>query len=122
MRDPLDDALGLPPVPREERDVVIPDSVSQDGDYEFARRNIYRLIAKGEDVLDELSDIARVSEHPRAYEVYANMYRSLVETNKDLMGLKKTHQDLQPREGPTSVHNTLVMTSEEVLRMMKEKK
>lgn len=125
MRDPLDDALGLPPIPRQEAEIIVPDATSSDEDYEYARRNLYSLIAKGDVMLDELADIARVSEHPRAFEVYANLYRSLVDTNKDLMNLKKTHRELERPLGdsaPRTVNNTLVATSEEILKMLKEKR
>lgn len=120
MKDPLDDALGLPPMERPEPEITVPDSVSEDGDYEFARRNLYRLISKGEDAFDELREIASISQHPRSFEVLSNLYRSVVEANKDLMALKKTHREVSGDPGPRTVNNNLIMTSDEVLRMIKD--
>lgn len=46
--------------------------------------NIKEVIMKGNDALDDLMVIARISEQPRAYEVLANLIRTLVDANKEL--------------------------------------
>jgi len=122
VKDPLDDAFGLPPMERPEPEITVPESISDDGDYEFARRNLYRLGTKGEDALDELREIAAVSQHARAYEVYSNLFKAVVDANRDVMALKKTHREVSGGSGPKTVNNTLVMTSDEVLRLLKDKK
>lgn len=128
MRDPLDEALGLPPMERPDPEIVVPERETSDVDYEFARESAYRLIAKGEMMLDELGDIARISQHPRAFETYSNLFKSVLDANRELLGLKKTHRDISGQRGGggdgavTNVTNqTLVMTSEEVLRLLKKK-
>ena len=126
MRDPLDEALGLPPMERPEPEVIVPERETSDVDYEFTRESAYRLIAKGEMMLDELGDIARISQHPRAFEVYSNLFKSVMDANKDLLGLKKTQKDISGQRGsgeggPQTVNNTLVATSDEILRLIKGK-
>lgn len=127
MRDPLDEALGLPPMERPEPEIVVPERETSDVDYEFARESAYRLIAKGEMMLDELGDIARISQHSRAFEVYGNLFRSVMDANKELLGLKKTQKDISGQRGsgegggPSTINNTLVATSDEILRMLKSK-
>lgn len=127
LNDPLDQALGLPPMEAPKADVIVPEPISEDDDYEFARASLYRLVAKGELMLDELGDIARISQHPRGFEVYSNLLKAIVDTNKDLMGLKKTAKEVSgvqttpPSQGPQTVNNTLIATSEEILRMIKDK-
>jgi hypothetical protein len=123
MDDPLDDALGLEPLPRKEANITVPATNSDDTDYEFARENMYRLTGKIEQSIDELSEIAYISQHPRAYEVLANLYKTGVEANKEILGLKKVHHSMDPRSnGPTTLNQTLVMTTDEVLQMLKDKR
>lgn len=120
MKDPLDDALGLPPMQREAREVIVPDS--PDSDYQEARKNLFRLIGKAEDHLDELGDIAMISQHPRAYEVYANLLKTTIDANKDLLALAKAQKELDGTAGPKTVNQNLIMTTDEVLRMLKGNK
>ncbi len=123
MKDPLDDALGLPPMPRPARDVIIPEEgTAVDKDYEHARQNLYRLISKAEDHLDELGEIAMISQHARAYEVYANLMKTTIDANKDLLELAKAQKTLSGVEGPKTVNQNLIMTSDEVLKMLKGNK
>lgn len=58
-------------------------------DYEYARRNLRELVDSSLGEIHSILDIARKSESPRAYEVAANLIRTLAETNKDLMSLAK---------------------------------
>ena len=45
----------------------IPNDISKD--YDFARQNLYDVIDKGNQALDYLLELAKESEHPRAFEV-----------------------------------------------------
>lgn len=122
MKDPLDDALGLPPMERASLEVIVPEPVSDDPDYENVRQNLYRLMAKGEEQLDEIGDIARISQHPGAFEAFSKLLKTLVDTNKEMMEIKRTQRESSPgSEGPKTINNTLVATSDEILRMIKEK-
>ena len=38
-------------------------------DYEYSRDTYYTLIEKGREALDDMIEVSRASEHPRAYEV-----------------------------------------------------
>lgn len=121
MRDPLDEALGVDPLPVVRTEPTVPVPVGADEDYEFARRNLFRLQAKGEDALDRLEEVAISSQHPRAYEVYSTLLGNLVALNKEIMGVKKVHRELETDSGPRVQNNTLVLTSEEMLLQFKRK-
>jgi hypothetical protein len=69
-----------------------------DDDAEFARQNIRNLIEKGNDAINNLLVVAKASDHPRAYEVAANMLKSLTDMNKDLMEIQKRKKDLEPKQ------------------------
>jgi len=73
-----------------------------DDDAEFARQNIRELIQKGNDAVEGILHVAKESEHPRAYEVAANLIKNLSDLNKDLMEIQKRKKDLVPQEHKNS--------------------
>ena len=74
-------------------------------DYEFARENLYSVIDKGTQALDSLLELAKVSEHPRAFEVVATLSKTLMDANKDLLSIQKKVKELQ-KEGEDSGGST----------------
>ena len=66
-------------------------------DTEYARQNLKNLIEKGNDAANHIVEIAKQSEHPRAFEVAAGMLKNLADMNKDLLEIQKRKQDLQPK-------------------------
>lgn len=64
-------------------------------DTDFARTNIKELIKKGTSAVDEILQVARHSEHPRAYEVAGALIKSMADLNKDLLELQKRKKELQ---------------------------
>ena len=48
-------------------------SEHKDNDYEYTRETLYDLIEKGREGIEEMIEVARQSEHPRAYEVLAGL-------------------------------------------------
>ncbi len=63
--------------------------IHQDEDYEYIRNNLKDIIGKGSGALDGILELARGSDHPRAWEVVGQIMRQLSETNKDLIELQK---------------------------------
>ena len=45
------------------------DGKDDDIDYNYARENYYNLIERNQDAVEEMLEIAKQSEHPRAFEV-----------------------------------------------------
>lgn len=66
-----------------------------ESDTEFARENIKSLIQKGSSAVDEILQMAKHSEHPRAYEVAGILIKNMADLNKDLLELQKRKRDLQ---------------------------
>ena len=54
-------------------------------DYTYARENLYDVIERGTEALDYLLELAKASEHPRAFEVVSTLTKTLVDANKDLL-------------------------------------
>lgn len=64
-------------------------------DYNLSRRTFRDLINKGNQAMESLTDLAKESESPRAYEVLATMMRTVADTTKDLYDLQKKTKDLR---------------------------
>ena len=69
-----------------------------DSDFEFARNNIRELAEKGKAAVDNILQVASATDHPRAYEVAANLLKSMSDINKDLIELQKKKRDLMPQK------------------------
>jgi hypothetical protein len=84
----------------------------QDEDYEYVRNNLQDIIAKGGSALDGILELAKDSDHPRAWEVVGQIMRQLSETNKDLIELQKDMKKIKDEEGVKNVtQNAIFMGS-----------
>ena len=120
----LEIAEKLPKITRGVPPRVMPEinGVEEDTDFRYTRENLYNLLERGQDAVEELLEIAKQSEHPRAFEVVGQLIGKLTETNKELMGLHKTKKDLSTEKGPTNVTNALfVGSTSDLQKMLKEK-
>ena len=95
-------------------------------DTEYARRNIRDLIDKGSVAVDNLLQVSKESEHPRAYEVVAGLMKTMADLNKDLLELQKRKKDLQPKEssptnGITVDKAVFVGSTKELVKLLKSK-
>ena len=55
-----------------------------ENDYEYSKRTYYDLIEKGQNALDDMIDVARNLEHPRAYEVLSGMIKNVSDLLKNV--------------------------------------
>ena len=90
----------VPVVTEDKKSVTIhePDRSAVNPDADYSRANYYNLIEKGNEALDGILEVARESQHPRAYEVAANMIKNLSDVTEKLMVLQKQQKDLIPKE------------------------
>lgn len=98
LNEKLSEALDIEPIELETTTEIVEVKDSIEDDAEFARQNIRSLIAKGNDAATHIVEIAKQSEHPRAFEVAAGMLKNLADMNKDLLEIQKRKQDLQPKQ------------------------
>lgn len=95
------------PVVREDKPVTIHQSEEENPDAHYSRANYYNLIEKGNEALDGILEVARESQHPRAYEVAANMIKNLSDVTEKLMVLQKQQLELKAKDpapaGPTNI-------------------
>ena len=103
--------------------VVSQDNQSRDieTDYKYARENLYEIIENGSHALNELVEIAKSSEHPRAFEVVASLMKTLTDANKDLLDIQSKVKKLKTEDvqtGPNNVTNALFVGSTAELQSM----
>lgn len=125
----ISDSLGMVPLPENETTTLtkVPASDSKvenaDKDYEYARENFYNVIEKGTYALEEMLEVAKASEHPRAYEVVSTIMKTLVDANKDLVTMsdKKVKDAPQEEQIQGTVNNNLfVGSTNELQKVLKD--
>jgi predicted DNA-binding protein YlxM (UPF0122 family) len=81
------------------KNIIIPEIPKEaTEDFEVARQNIHGIIKKSSEALDYLLEVAKASEHPRAFEVVSQLTKTLVDANKDLLELQKKIKELKTEE------------------------
>ena len=117
--DPIDTVLM--PLP-ERLPVVHADHAAQnlENDYKYARENLYNVIERGTDALNGIVDLAQQSQHPRSFEVVADLVRTLAGANKDLLAIQKQVKDLQPENAPKGnvTNNLFVGTTKDITDLL----
>ena len=78
---------------------VLPTVVDKEGqedtDFQYARENMYHIIERGWDAMDELLDIAKAEESPRAFEVFGQLLKNMTDTQEKLMELHRKKQIIE---------------------------
>jgi len=68
---------------------------NKDNDFQYARENLYDIIEKGRDAMEELLEIAKSEESPRAFEVFGQLLKNMTDTQQTLMELHQKKQKLE---------------------------
>ena len=94
-------------------------------DYTFSRDTYKELISTGMGSLDSLAEIARESEHPRAFEVLAKSIKDIGDVTDKLMSLQKSKQDLvqkKDEENKITNNNVFIGSTTDLQRMLTNNK
>ena len=92
-------------------------------EYEYSQEQYHTLIDKGNDALDELLEVAKESENPRAFEVVTQLLSGLTNTTKELLQLQKTKKEIEKEtKDPSTVNNSLFIGSTAELQELLDKK
>ena len=101
-------------------------SEDKDNDYEYTRETLYDLIEKGREGIEEMIEVARQSEHPRAYEVLATLIKDTAATSEKLMDLHRKIQSIDqmmlpaPKQESNTTNNLFIGSTTELQRMLKD--
>jgi hypothetical protein len=95
-------------------------------DLETARQNIQGVMQTGEEAMREMLEIAKQSEHPRAFEVVSTLMKTVLDANKDFadMSTKKrfVKEEINgPKEAAQTnvTNNNLIVSTADLLKMLK---
>ena len=130
--DGLDNAFGAEPTELEKHVEKVKPQLkkSEEGDvkqdYETSRAALHMLVMKGQEAVDGILDVARASDHPRAYEVAATTIKSVADTADKLIDLQKKMKELDAEDkknSPSTVNNTMfVGSTADLQKMLKKQK
>lgn len=113
------DVVGTPPPPIELDPVIVQD-------FEKTRENLKDISETALSAIADASVLASQAQNDKMYSALASLLRAANETQRDMMDLHKRKKDLLPQErdmgGPKHITNQLIMTSSEVLRIIRGQK
>ena len=102
------------------------DSQDVKQDYEISRAQLHNLVMKGQEAVDGILDVARASDHPRAYEVAGQLIKNVGDVADKLIDLQKKMKELDDdgsSKGPTNVTNAMfVGSTSDLQKMLKQQK
>ena len=94
-----------------------------ENDFDAARNTLGRILVKTEDAFDELVEIAKISEHPRAFEVVASTAKVMADIADSLVKLHsaraKTPAPQQSLPNVGNINNAIFTTSEDLIKALK---
>lgn len=125
MTKSIDDALGLNSLPQVyNQNTKIQDSTTQlDNDADFARQNLYDVVSKSREAVEDMIVIAQQSQHPKAYEVLNSVLKTYAEINMSIVDLQMKKQRFQNKGGSEdaqTINNNLFVGSTTELQKMLE--
>ena len=83
--------------------VILPANEKIEYDYEKTRSNLHSLLQQGQDALVHALEVAKSSEHPRAFEVVGNLMKQLSDVNAQLLELHEKKKKIDaPAKGEPS--------------------
>ena len=87
---------------------VLPEAISEENlkedlvdAYEQTKSNLQDLIDQGKDAMEEILQVAKNSQHPRAFEVYGTLLKNVVDANKELLSVQKQMRDMDKKNSPS---------------------
>ena len=127
--DGLDKVFDVEPteivVETEVKDIAPSQKPELQQDYEVTRAQLHNLVMKGQEAIDGILDVARSSDHPRAYEVAGQLIKNVADVADKLIDLQKKMKDIDEKSatksGPTTVNNTMfVGSTSELAKLLKQ--
>jgi hypothetical protein len=93
--------------------------------YQQSKENLQGILDQGKDAMEEILNIAKAGQHPRAFEVYATLLKNMTEANDRLLKIQKEMREMDKKK---EVNNTnidkaiFVGSTAELGKLLKGKK
>ena len=133
----MEKIFDVTPVEPKEQPLVVPQETSSPVDslelkqdlvdaYDQTKTNLQDLIDTGKDGLEEILQIAKAGQHPRAFEVFATLLKNVGELNDKLMDNQKKIRDISGQKktdnGDTKIDKAIfVGSTAELNKLLKGK-
>lgn len=114
------------PIKRKRSDLVISDKgTDREKDYQYQRAQLYDIVEKMQESLNEAMEVAAESQHPRAFEVVFNGAKNAADVVDKLGTLHKSQRDMEIEEvkvQQTNTTNNVFMSGStaDLMMMLKE--
>lgn len=95
-----------------------------DNDFEYARRTYHDILAKGSEAMDDMMEVAKSTEHPRAFEVLATTMKTMADVTNNLLDLHKKKKDIRTKSplslpaAPVTNNNLFVGSTTDLQKML----
>ena len=113
----------LDPVKIEDEEINIKKDIRKD--YQYSRANIYSIVEKGQEAINDALEMAQETESPRAYEVTGQLIKTVADAAEKLLDIQKKLKDIEEIKdtGPSNVTNALFIGSTaDLVKAMKQQK
>ena len=99
----LSDIFDVTPIPEENKEKLPTVSVKYNEPdlkqdltdaYQQSKENLQGIIDQGQEAMDEILNIAKAGQHPRAFEVYGTLLKNMVDANKELLSIQKQMREM----------------------------
>ncbi len=128
-KDAISNLLNISPIVKEGSVVLYEEPLEVetqlDQDLEYSRQIMYDNIKNTQDALEEMLDIAKQSQHPKAFDTLNSLLNTSRNAAKDLLEFhkekKSIKQEIQSTENNTTNNNLFVGSTAELLKMIKDK-
>jgi lipopolysaccharide biosynthesis regulator YciM len=95
-----------------------------DSDYQKVRKQFYDLAEQGDEAIELMLDLARESEHPRAFEVLGQLIKNNAEIGEKILKLHKSKKDQDKDEtlslGDKTNTNVFIGSTAELQKMLRD--
>jgi hypothetical protein len=125
--DKLSQVFDVAPVEKQEVLPAVqttPINKDLENDFETTRSNLHSILQQGQTALYHALEVAKQSEHPRAFEVVGGLVKHLSDVNTQLLDLHKRKQSIDaPTKKEASVTNNnaiFVGSTSELSKMLND--
>ena len=97
-----------------------------ESDYEVVRRNLHDLVGQGDEAIELMMELARESEHPRAFEVLGQLIKQNAEIGEKILKLHKRKKDQDKSDEPKQIthkgdtNNVFIGSTAELQKMLRQ--
>ena len=96
-----------------------------DQDYENVRKQFFDLASQGDEAISLMLELARESEHPRAFEVLGMLIKQNAEICEKILKLHKTKKEVDKEDLPALIkdptnNNVFIGSTAELQKMLRD--